>query len=136
MRSFIHLILLAVCTAAAADPVHLQTDSRPSPIGIDTTRPTFSWQSDSKKLNWRQSGYQVLVATDEKPLRPGYVDAWDSGRVASEESLQIRYTGKPLRSQQRYVWAVRVWDDKGQPSPWVRSSFELGLLSASDWKAG
>jgi alpha-L-rhamnosidase len=136
MRSLIHLTLLSVCAAAAADPVHLQTNSLPSPIGIDTTAPVFSWQSDSKTMNWRQSGYQVLVATDEKLLRPGYADAWDSGRVASEDSLQIRYAGKPLRSQQRYVWAVCVWDGQGQASPWSRSSFEMGLLSASDWKAG
>jgi hypothetical protein len=43
-----NLFLLAVSTVAAADPVHLQTDSLPSPIGIDTTTPVFSWQSDSK----------------------------------------------------------------------------------------
>ena len=134
--SFINLILLAFCATLAADPVHLRTNSLPSPIGIDTTRPAFSWQSNSKRMNWRQSGYQVLVATDEKLLRSGHADAWDSGRVTSDESLQVRYAGKPLRSQQRYVWAVRVWDDRGQPSPWVRSSFEMGLLSALDWKAG
>jgi alpha-L-rhamnosidase len=136
MRWLIHLILLAACATAAADPVHLRTDSLPSPIGIDTTSPAFSWQSNSTQMNWRQSGYQVLVATDERLLRPGYADAWDSGRVASGESLQIRYAGKPLRSQQQYVWAVRVWDDRGQPSAWIKSSFEIGLLSASDWKAG
>ena len=130
-----HLILLAVSTAAVADPVHLRTNSLSSPMGIDKATPTFSWQSDSKTMNWQQSGYQVLVATDEKLLRPGYTDAWDSGRVASGESLQIRYAGKPLRSRERYVWAVRVWDDKGQPSPWVKSWFEMGLLFASDWKA-
>ena len=137
MRSFSTLILLAVCTTvAAADPVHLRTDALAAPIGIDNPAPTFSWQSDSKRMNWLQSGYQVLVATNERLLRPGDADAWDSGRVASGESLQIRYAGKPLRSQQHYVWAVRVWDDKGQPSPWVKSSFEMGLLSANDWKAG
>lgn len=135
MRLFVQLILLVAATTAVADPVRLRTDSLSAPIGIDTTRPAFSWQSDSRTMNWKQTGYQVLVATDEKLLRPGAADAWDSGRVASGESLQIRYAGAPLKSQQRYVWAVRVWDDKGQASPWARSSFEMGLLSASDWKA-
>jgi alpha-L-rhamnosidase len=50
--------------------------------------------------------------------------------------VQIRYAGKLLHAQRRYAWAVRVWDDKGQATPWVKASFEMGLLSASDWKAG
>jgi alpha-L-rhamnosidase len=129
------LILLAVSGVAAADPVHLRTNSLSTPLGLDTATPTFSWQSDASRANWQQSGYEVVVATDEKLLQPGTADAWDSGRVASGESLQVRYAGKPLQAQQRYVWAVRVWDDKGQPSAWVKSWFEMGLLAAADWKA-
>jgi alpha-L-rhamnosidase len=128
-------ILLAISAAMFGAPVHLRTNSLAAPIGLDTAQPLFSWQSVSNLPNWKQSAYEILVATDERLLSPGKADGWDSGRIASPESVNIPYAGAALRPQQRYVWAVRVWDGAGKPGDWARSTFETGLLSASDWKA-
>ena len=134
-RRIFLLALFAVAQTVHADPVHLRTNSLDSPLGIDTPRPTFSWQSNAKTPNWMQSAYEILVATDAKNLLPGKADAWDSGRINSSESENITYSGAAIKSQQRYLWKVVTWDDKGIQSNSGESWFETGLLSAADWKA-
>jgi alpha-L-rhamnosidase len=129
------LTIFAVAQVVHADPVHLRTNSLDNPIGIDTLRPTFSWQSNAKTPNWMQSAYEVLVATDAKNLLPGKADAWDSGQIKSSESVNISYGGAALKSQQRYVWKVITWDNKGIQSISAPAWFESGLLNAADWKA-
>ncbi len=135
MRSLTSVFILTVAASACAAPVHLRTNALVAPIGIDTPKPLFSWQSDSATQNWTQSAYEILVATNGNPLSPGKEDIWDSGKVFSSESVNIRYGGPGLKAQQQYLWSVRVWDGAGRSSAWTRSTFETGPLSASDWKA-
>jgi len=127
--------LLAVAASAYAAPVHLRTNALVNPLGIDTPLPTFSWMSEAKTPDWMQSGYEILVATEAKDLLPGKAAAWDSGRVNSSESVNIAYAGAALRSQQRYLWKVVVWDDKGGQSASEPAWFETGLMTPQDWKA-
>ena len=129
------LSLFILVTCVKADPIHLRTNALENPLGIDTHKPTFSWQSDAKTLNWTQSAYEILVSTDVKNLRPGKTDVWDSGRVKSSESVNIAYAGDAIKPQQHYVWAVRTWDNNGKESTSASAWFETGLMSAADWKA-
>jgi len=128
------LFLAATCPALAA-PIHLKVNALADPIGIDTPHPAFSWQSGATTPNWMQAGYEVLVATVANGLQPGKADIWDSGRVASSESVNIPYTGTPIVSQRRYVWKVIVWDNHGGKSESTPASFETGLIDPADWKA-
>lgn len=125
--------LLAASTYAI--PVHLRTNALNTPIGLDTPKPTFSWMSNATTPNWTQSAYEILVDPDVENLRPDHAASWDSGRIASSESLDIAYAGVPLKPQQRYFWKVITWDNKGNKSVSAPTWFETGLLSASDWKA-
>ena len=133
--SKIVLCLALLAAAAHAAPVHLRTNALNTPIGVDTPKPTFSWISDAKSPNWTQSAYEILVDPDVKNLRPGQPSSWDSGRVASSESVDIPYAGAPLKPQQRYAWRVIDWDSAGQMTASEPAWFETGLLSTSDWKA-
>jgi alpha-L-rhamnosidase len=131
---------LALCFAllaafAHATPVHLRTDALNTPIGLDTPQPTFSWISDATTPNWIQSAYEILVDTDERNLRVGKASSWDSGRVASSESVDIWYAGTPLKPQHRYAWKVITWAREGKMTASAPTWFETGLLSTSDWKA-
>ena len=64
-------------------------------------------------------------------LRQG---CWDSGKVDSDQSIQVEYAGPPLMSRQRCEWKVRVWDAEGKPSAWSEPAvWEMGLLDRSDW---
>lgn len=119
-----------------AKPVQLRCDYQTNPLGIDDTTPVLSWQSDSQERNWKQSAYQILVATGPQMLRDGKADVWDSGKVSSPVSVSIPYGGPKLKSHQRYFWAVRTWDTKGQQSQSSENAWwEMGLLSRSDWNA-
>jgi alpha-L-rhamnosidase len=129
------LCFLILVTSAQAAPVHLRTNALVNPLGIDTPQPTFSWQSGAKSPNWMQSSYEILVATDIGNLLPGKTDAWDSGRVASSESLDVTYTGATIKPQQHYVWRVILWDGKGNQTRSAPAWFETGLMSANEWKA-
>src|SRR3984885_636694 len=121
--------------AAMASPVQLRTEHRTNPLAIDPPTPHFAWQNDDTTPSWMQSGYQILVATSEKNLTTGNADIWDSGRIASSDSINIPYSGPALKSQTRYFWLVRVWDNKGGNSTSSPAWFETGLLSPSDWTA-
>ena len=113
----------------------LRTEYKENPIGIDALRPRLSWQIQSDARGVVQSAYQIRVATTERGLQ-GTSLAWDSGRVASDESIQRGYEGPPLKSSQRYYWQVRIWDAAGKSSDWSEPAFwETGLLGATDWKA-
>ena len=128
--------LIFVATFACAKPVRLRCDYRDSPLGIDDTSPHLSWQSDNHEQNWRQTAYQLLVASSPACLKEAKADIWDSERVASDESVGIAYSGPPLESRRRYYWTVRVWDSAGHISPWSDPAWwEMGLLQTSDWKA-
>jgi alpha-L-rhamnosidase len=129
------IFLLALVSSAQAAPVHLRTNALENPLGIDTPHPTFSWRSDATTANWMQSAYKILVATDVKNLRPGKADIWDSGEVKSSESVNIAYAGAAIRPQQRYVWEVRTWDNKGKQTTSAPAWFEPGLMSDANWKA-
>ncbi len=109
------------------------------PLGIDTRAPRLSWKllpvrAESRGL--AQSAYQVLVASSDTLLREGRGDYWDSGKVASDQSLHVVYGGKPLTSHAAFWWKVRAWDQGGTPSAWSGPArWTMGLLDAKDWSA-
>lgn len=114
-------------------PADLQVGHLPSPLGIDAERPTLSWRFAAGPRNAVQSAYQVRVATSRERLtRP---DLWDSGKVGGA-AVSAVYAGRALKSRERAIWQVRVWDGDGRASAWSEPShFEMGLLAAADWTA-
>jgi alpha-L-rhamnosidase len=131
--------LLFVFTGhGSSAPVELRCEYLVNPQGIDATQPRLFWQWEAARSavrGHRQTAYQVLVATNETDLRGDKGDLWDSGKVMSDESAQIPYSGKPLTSQEACWWKVRVWDENGGASAWSRPAhWTTGLLQPDDWK--
>jgi len=117
-------------------PTDLLCEYTENPIGIDVTRPRFSWKLNHSERGRIQYAYQILVASSREKLDEDIGDMWDSGKVKSRNSVNIEYNGKPLESRKTYYWKVRWWDDKNQVSPFSDvATFEMGLLSPDDWKA-
>lgn len=120
-------------------PVLLRCEYRTNPIGIDELRPRLSWICQAVaplRRGLSQSAYQVIVATTPSLLAAGRGDVWDSGKVVTDQSVQIEYAGPPLASRMSYYWQVRIFDQNNRPSRWSAvASWITGLLSPSDWKA-
>jgi len=130
------IVLLGFSAAVWAAPMHLRCEYLVNPLGIDQTAPRLSWQSDNSERNWKQAAYQILMASTQERLSAGNADVWDSGRINSDESVDIAYRGPTLESRHRYYWTVRVWDAAGQMSESSESAWwEMGLLHPEDWKA-
>ncbi|MEU6854937.1 family 78 glycoside hydrolase catalytic domain [Actinacidiphila alni] len=107
----------------------------PAPLGIDTAAPRLAWQLTGARRGLRQRAYQIRVATSAARLR-SRPDVWDSGRVSSADSVDVPYGGPALKARCRYLWAVRVWDERGSTSDWSEPSWwEMGLPAAADWSA-
>jgi alpha-L-rhamnosidase len=110
------------------------TEYASDPLGIDVDKPRFSWILGSSQRNQMQSAYQVKVASTASGLENP--DIWNSGKVVSDQSVLVPYSGPRLVSRARYYWSVRVWDAAGHPSAWSAPSWwEMGLLAKSDWYA-
>jgi alpha-L-rhamnosidase len=107
-----------------------------NPLGIDVTSPRLSWILASEKRVQVQSAYRILVASSKEKLGQDTGDLWDSGKVMSDETIQIVYKGSPLKSRTHCFWKVMVWDRDGRASAWSDVAFwSMGLLSKDDWKA-
>ena len=105
-----------------------------NPLGIDVLEPRLSWLLADDRRGQRQTAYQVLVASSPDTLVRDRGDLWDSGKVHSDQSIHVQYSGKPLVSRQACWWKVRIWDKEGQPSLWSEAArWSMGLLSSTDW---
>lgn len=128
--------LLASAVFADVKPVNLMCEYLTNPEGIDMPDPRLFWQVSSEENGELQTGYQLLVSTDEKLLAQNKGDAFDSGKVESSDSIQIVYKGQPLQSSTDYFWKVRIWGKEGQTSEWSKpATFATGLLKGKDWGA-
>ena len=107
------------------------------PLGIDEPAPRLSWEMvDPRRRCAVQTAYRILVADDPATLDADAGNLWDTGKVVSDESIQIVYAGQPLRSRTAVWWKVQVWDKDGNPSPWsVPARWSMGLLEPADWHA-
>lgn len=149
MRFDIRLALLPLWVflfAIASTPSSLSAEVPPphtlvlserfhEPLGFYDSAPTFSWQLPAQSSVQRQSAYRIIVGTSTSAL-PDDAEYWDSGRVDSEQSVYIPYSGKPLSSRDVGYWRVKYWDAQGRESAWSDPArFELGLLNNGDWTA-
>lgn len=131
------LVQLATCACTTWGHVTVDTllcERRQGPLAIDSPAPRLSWLVNSDERLQRQTAYRVLVANTEANLSNEQGDLWDSGKVASADTLNVVYAGRPLVSGQACFWKVRVWDRNDAESDWsAPAKWEMGLLHPSDW---
>jgi len=136
------LLTIAVCgivpfSTSAVSVGQLRCEYLKDPLGIDALQPRLSWILNADNGAARsqcQSAYQIVVARNLNELEASQGDLWDSGQVNSAQSIQVRYAGKPLVSEQECFWKVRVWDELGKVSAWSKPAhWTMGLLNPSDW---
>ncbi|MCM2680676.1 alpha-L-rhamnosidase [Echinimonas agarilytica] len=124
---------ISTAPSTLAKPSGLLVEENQRPLNVHHQTPRLSWLSNVKK----QAAFQIQVASSEALLTAGNSDYWDSGKVASGQSVNIAYGGKPLASKAAAAWRVRVWPEGDlEPSAWSATGiWEMGLIHKSDWQA-
>jgi alpha-L-rhamnosidase len=154
LTSFIFsaVLLAPMVSLRAAEVVNLRCEYLENPLGIDVVKPGLSWRVEAQSGNGtkarserglKQTAYQILVASSEELLGMDQGDLWNSGKMESDQSIQVEYDGKPLGSGIQCYWKVRIWTSSTldpeprtpKPSSWSQPAmWTMGLLNPSDWQ--
>jgi len=136
------IVLLGTVTnrCAAAElsaPYDLRVEGLENSMVIDRSEPAFSWKMRDDRRGAAQSAYRILVASTPERLTEGKADLWDSGKVASDQSLYVPYAGTKLVSDQKAYWTVRLWNQQGEVSAFSEPAwFRMSLLNPDkEWVA-
>jgi alpha-L-rhamnosidase len=110
--------------------VGLRCEHREDVPCIDDPAPRLSWTLEAAEDGARQSAYRIRVEADAVTL-------WDSGKVASRNSLDVAYAGRPLPPASACEWAVQVWDAGDATSGWSEPArFRTALAGwTAEWIA-
>jgi alpha-L-rhamnosidase len=123
------ILMYSLLVNAQVIPGNLLTENLTNPIGLDVPNPRFSWQLITEMRNVSQSAYEIKITS-------GKTNIWNSGKIESDQSVQVPYAGPALQSGKKYSWQVRSWDNIGKASAWSPSAtFQMAYLQISDWKA-
>ena len=140
MKKIFQYVVLLLCSfsAMAQNDIklhHLQCEMLTNPLGIDVLQPRLSWQIITNETEVEQTKYQVLVASSAKKLKNNNADLWDSGKVSSNASMNITYSGRKLKSKDEAYWKVKVWTNKGETEWSETAHWSMGILTYADWKS-
>jgi alpha-L-rhamnosidase len=128
-------LLIPALTFGINPPKNLKVDYNVNPLGIDNEQPGFSWEVGDLTRSAVQSAYRILVSSSPGLLEKENGDIWDSKKVDSNETIQILYDGKPLKSSTRYYWAVKTWNGDDEATEYSETAwFETGLFNPVDWQ--
>jgi alpha-L-rhamnosidase len=103
--------------------INLRTEYMENPIGIDVLNPRLMWNVEGAV---KQSAYQIICKVEGK-------ERWDSGKVISD-SMHADCMME-LKSRDFVEWSVCLWDENDSMGEVSNATFEMGLLSNSDWSA-
>jgi hypothetical protein len=138
MRSILCYFTAALSIVAAeVSPVNLRCEYDKDPLAVSSAKPRLSWvlKADASPARGaRQTAYRILVASSPEELARDHADLWDSGRVSALQAAYVPYAGKPLAPESVAYWKLRVWDEKGEASPWSEAA-KWRMSPAADWGA-
>lgn len=130
---FLFVFIVAhLVTLARTEIKDLVCEYQPNPIGIDVAHPRLSWKLISSDNNVMQTAYEIKVTN----AKPSGKTIWRSGKIKSDQSVNVVYEGPELTSMQRVYWQVKVWDNDGKSSSWSDpATWEMGILNPEQWLA-
>ena len=77
-------------------PNGLTCEAMVEPLGIGATQPRLSWRLNDARTGALQKAYEIRVATALEKLNPAQPDVWDTGKVESNGSVNVAYSGSHL----------------------------------------
>lgn len=114
----------------------LFVDNKINPLGIDELYPELSWQLSSTKRNVTQSAFNIRVSEDIESLEKGENLIYSTGKIFSDQSVYVPFTGNTIKPAHKYYWQVRVWDQRDKASKWSKPGYwVMGIMSPHNWTA-
>ncbi len=111
-------------------------ENKVNPVGISEMYPRLSWQLQSSKRNVTQSAFEIQVSEDLNSLLRGTNLIFHTGKIPSDQSVYVQFTGNTLQPGHKYYWHVRAWDDNDKVSKWSEpASWVMGIMGPENWKA-
>lgn len=119
-------------------PENLRVEHMLNPPVIEPGCPRLEWINapvSEAVVGASQQAYRIIVSSTQVLARKKRGDVWDSGKVVSANSTNIRYGGEALKPGHGYWWRVQVWDNRGKRSGWSDVATFVTGLRDSDWTA-
>jgi alpha-L-rhamnosidase len=113
----------------------LRCEALTDPLAIVDARPRLSWIVESQLRNQVQTAYEILASSTLELFKQNVGDLWATGKVFSDETINIEYAGQHLEPAQRCHWKVRAWDSSDTFSDWSTSALFGSGLKHDDWNA-
>lgn len=131
----LYLVLCGIIHGQARIIISIaQCEKKINPSGVSLSNFHFSWQMRSKEKDQIQRAYQVMLSDHKEDLVAGKHATWNSGQVASGQSIFVPYTGEKLSPAKKYYWQVRVWDKNNNVSDWSEINYFITALDdKGDW---
>ena len=121
----IFISVFTACTPAKNPKLvieNLTCEMVQNPMAVSVNHPRLSWQLSSTDFNVSQAAYQILIASSLEKLKENNADIWDSGKVNSDQS-QLISVFKSLKTETKYFWKVKVWNQNNETSDWSDVAF-------------
>jgi hypothetical protein len=103
----------------AVEVKNLRCEYLTDPLGIDVVKPRLSWTLESSERGECQKAYQVLVAASQKDLDAEQGGLWDSGKIESDQSIQVEYAASRGRRVRRASGRCACGEWMENPPPGV-----------------
>lgn len=136
------LVSVSGCSRKKPDPATLLHPERlrceflSDPEGVDSPGPRLAWSLRSDGRGQSQTAYRILASGSKDSLLSDRGDLWDSGKVLSGQTGDVRYAGRKPGPGDACHWKVKVWDKDGRESEWSEPGFwRAGIGDAPGWKA-
>lgn len=127
VTSILFIITLSLIAQSLPTPTGLMVEllRAPDKAVITDQNPEFGWIFPQEGVT--QSACQVLVASTKNMLKAGKADLWDSGKMETNNSVNISYSGNNLQPNSTYFWKVKVWGE---------NKFESGFSQPQQFNTG
>ncbi len=123
------LVIGGILQTHGIEVSRLTSEMAVDPLALPTASPRFGWQIQGSGA--MQTAYQLEVYTVGKQRNI----VWDSGKVSSDRSQLVDYSGPALSPLTPYYWRVKVWDASGKESAWSRPA-QFRVAPAKDFLTG
>ncbi|WBL23396.1 alpha-L-rhamnosidase [Zunongwangia sp. HRR-M8] len=99
-------------SAENIEEINPKISMQSEPIGIHPENVNFGWQLKSSGFDVKQTAYRIQLSEkkDSEDL------LWNSGKIHSEESQHIQYSGPKFSNAKDYYWRVEVWTNNSGSS--------------------